>query len=65
MENIKSHCRFAGISLTTREDGQNSLCSPGCGAATDVLYPQAEKPDAARNDRLAETLAGFMEAASP
>ena len=68
MENIESHCRFAGISLTTREDADKILCvlTPDAEPQRDVLYPQMEKPeDAARNEKLAATLAGFIEGGKP
>lgn len=72
-ENIASHCRFAGIHLTTPEDADKLLCvlTPGKDRQQDVLYAsnsrcQRETPEMKRrNARLARELAGHLAGGKP
>lgn len=68
MDNIRSHCRFAGIALTAREDADQILCvlTPDVEPQRDIPYPPMETPeDRIRNEELAEALAGLMEGDKP
>lgn len=63
MENIQSHCKFAGIALTNMQDADKILCvlTPGNEPQKDVLSPAAESSEIIEShNALARELASLL-----